>query len=351
MNAALWRCPCGAALDFFPPRAGASGGGGVWRFSNWLPDLPGRNRISLGEPITPVIDLGECVVKLDFLLPTASFKDRGSAIVASFLSAADVKRAVIDSSGNAAASLAAYLARAGIDLEVFVPAGTSPGKLAQVRAYGARLREIPGGREMAGVSARRAAEDGDVYYASHQWSPFFTAGTRTAAFELAEQVIDGVDAVMTPVGAGTLALGICEGFALLAEAGLVRRRPRVFGVQASAFAPLATAFELGLADLPERPLSVAGETMAEGIRVARPPRAGQILAALRATGGGLLAVPDDEIRAAWKDLGHLGLYVEPTAAVGLAGLRSLRRDGVLGEDERCVVVLTGSGLKSEGIEE
>ena len=301
----------------------------------------------LGEPRTALVELRDdgrtAMAKLEGGLPTGSFKDRGTAVTVSWLRARGVREIVVDSSGNAGASFAAYGARAGLRVRVFVPADASPAKLLQVRAHGAIVVTVPGPRSAAGDAARDALKDAgaDVAYGSHLWQPAFLAGTATFAYELFEQLERRApDVVIAPLGGGTLLLGAHLGFARLLAAGLIEHVPRLIGVQSDACAPLARAFRAG------EPDAVAvdpGATIAEGIRIARPPRSRQILAAIRETGGEIVEVSDDEIRAALRKLLARGLFVEPTSAAAYAGLSRSTSPS-----EIAVVALTGHGLKATG---
>jgi threonine synthase len=293
--------------------------------------------VTLGEPITPLVDALGTSYKLEFLMPTGSFKDRGSAVLVGCALEAGVTRAVADSSGNAGASLAAYCARAGIELTVFVPDDASPAKLVQARAYGATVIGVPGGREAAAATARTYAAESGAFHASHGSSPYFLAGTRTVAYELWMQLAGRVPAaIVVPLGAGTLLLGLAEGYQLLVSAGLVARMPRLIGVQAERFAPLARARRGEPAGSEFLEASVA-----EGICVRRPPRAPQILSAVDASGGDILTVSEDAIEAARRELAYTGLYVEATSAAAHAGAAQL--PPALRPD--AIVILTGSGLK------
>jgi threonine synthase len=184
--------------------------------------------VSLGEPATPLVavtlDGLTVTAKLEGALPTGSFKDRGSRVVASALREYGVQGVVIDSSGNAGASLAAYCARAGIVCEVYAPASASATKLAQIRAYGARVVPIDGSRQDVTAAAVSAA------YASHAWTPWFLHGTTTFADEIYRQLARAPDAIVLPVGAGTLLLGIARGFAALARRGAVEAVPRIYAI-------------------------------------------------------------------------------------------------------------------------
>jgi threonine synthase len=321
---------------------------GVWRYRGWLPQVP---PLSLGEPTTGVAEIEvagrSMVAKVEGGLPTGSFKDRGSAVLIAWLRARGAREIVEDSSGNAGASMAAYAARAGLRARIFVPADASPAKLVQVRAHAATLVSVPGPRQAAADAAAAAVERADgagTVYAAHLWQPAFLAGTATFAYELWETLgRRAPDVLVAPLGGGTLLLGVHLGFERLREGGLIDTIPRLVGVQSTASAPLARAFDNGDADAePVQP----GPTIAEGIRIARPPRARQILAAIRKTGGAILAVGDDEVRRSLTDLLRQGLFVEPTSAAAHAGARRLVTDGLVGPRDAVAIALTGHGLKA-----
>ncbi len=320
------------------------GGGGMWRYRNWLPPV---DQITLGEPRTPLIDLrsdqqGMRVLgKLEGLMPTGSFKDRGSALLAGWLRSVGIDDVVIDSSGNAGASLAAYCAASGIGCSVYVPASTSPSKLAQVRAYGATVVIVNGSRAETTQAAMDAPGNG--VYASHVWNPYFLAGTQTFAFEVVEQLGREPDAVVFPLGAGTLLLGAYLGFRALQRAGVINRPPRLYGVQAEACQPLAASF--GGTAGPEP----CGASLAEGILIAHPPRADSVIAAIRETSGAILTVSDDEIAAALIALARQGVYVEPTSAVTQAALAHLSAVDSPQLEHVVVLALTGHGLKAGAV--
>jgi threonine synthase len=346
---APWRCPaCGSPLEMELPPPDPStfadpSAEGVWRYRGWLPPV---EPVELGEPRTAIVDLavggdGEVLAKLEGGLPTGSFKDRGTAVTVSWLRSRGARALVVDSSGNAGASFAAYAARAGLGLRVFVPADASPAKLLQVRAHGATLVAVPGSRSATGDAARATVGGAgpEVAYASHLWHAPFLAGTATFAYEVFEQLGNRApDAVVVPLGGGTLLLGIHLGFTRLREAGMIEALPRLIGVQSSACAPLARAFRDRTA---EADAVEPGPTIAEGIRIALPPRSRQILAAVRETSGEILAVTDDEIRSSVRRLVAQGIFVEPTSAAAYAGLARLDRG-----HETIVLGLTAHGLKA-----
>jgi threonine synthase len=193
---------------------------------------------------------------------------------------------------------------------------------------------VRGGRSAAAVAARQHAEASGAFHLRHGSSEAFLAGTATVAFELWEQLGGTAPpAVVVPVGAGTLLLGLAQGFTALQAVGRIESLPRLYGVQAERFAPLARA-------LRGQPAGELQPTVAEGICVADPPRRDQILDAVRRSGGDLLTVPEEAIAGARDELARGGVYVEPTSAVAHAALPS-----VPGPRADVVVVVTGSGLK------
>ncbi len=339
----MWRCPCGGALDLAPgPGLGrgeiAAGEASLWRYAAALA-VAAPPRVSLGEGWTALVRRrwhgAELYFKLESQMPTGSFKDRGTAVVVNHLLALGVGPVHEDSSGNAGASLAAYAAAAGLECRIFVPAAAPPGKIVQIAATGAELRTVPGSREDVTAAALAFADSGESFYASHNWHPFFIEGTKTLAYELWEQLGFAVpDNILVPTGYGSNVLGLARGFAELQ----VAKPPRLFAVQAANCAALVAA----AAGTPFRPVA----TVADGIATVRPVRPAAVLAAVRGSGGAVVAVPEAEIGPAVLELGRLGLYVEPTAATAAAAARRLLADGTIRPGETTVVVLTGHGLKA-----
>lgn len=316
----------------------------LWRYREAIPLAPDMQPVSLGESVTPLVRITiagfPVLFKQDHLFPTGSYKDRGAAVMMTRLFHLGVRHVVEDSSGNAGCAVAAYAARAGIACDIFVPASTSSAKLVQMEVYGARVHRIAGSRDDVALAAREAAAG--AYYASHVWDPYFVHGTKTFAYEVAEQLgWQAPDAVVVPVGNGTLLLGAFLGFTEMHRSGLITRMPRLVGVQTRACDPLAATLAAGAADLvPVR----SGPTVAEGIAIGRPARWNQILQAVRATGGTILSVSEGAIRQAALTIGRKGYYIEPTAAVAVAGVEELLT--LPGEHETIVSVFTGSGLKA-----
>jgi threonine synthase len=347
----IWRCACGGPLDLepaapFDPRRMGARTATMWRYAEALP-VAGEP-VSLGEPMTPLVAIEHggrrLELKCDYLMPSGSYKDRGSAVLMTHLRSLGIQRAVEDSSGNAGASLAAYAARAGIALTVFCPASASSGKLAQVRLYGAALRLIEGARPRATEALEAHVAASGEFYASHLWHPLFLEGVKTLAFEIAEQRgWRAPDAIICPVGAGSILLGLWRGFGELHEAGIVDRLPRLFAVQAERVCPVYLAHARGADDVEA---VVSQSTLAEGIALPRPVRGREVLRALRETRGGVVRVDEEEIRPGMLALGRHGVAVEPTSAVVIPALDRLRGDKAISDTEQVVLVLSGSALKA-----
>jgi len=334
------------SINDIVPFAEPDPGWGIWRYRMNLPQVSATDRVSLGEGMTPLVRLpefpGDVVAKLEFTCPTGSFKDRGNAIVVSRLKQIGISRVVEDSSGNAGASLAAYCAYAGISCTIYVPASASAGKLAQIRMYGAEIVTVPGVRSAATEAAVAAANAG--YYANHTWDPFFFEGTKTAAFEIVEQLGGAVPArVLLPAGQGTLLLGLAKGFRELAAARRIPRLPQLIAVQSDLCAPIYEAFHRGLASMPKVP--APSQILAEGIATVSPLRWQVILNVVRESAGEVIRVPDRAIPSALSRLGRMGLFVEPTSATVLLAMDQLHERRAVVEGIT-VMMLTGSGLKA-----
>ena len=310
------------------------------------------NAVALGEGNTPLVRLralGDMLglealyAKLEFMNPTGSFKDRGTAALMSVAKEFGAREVVEDSSGNAGASVAAYAARAGIAAHIFAPASAPAAKLSQISVYGATAHLIEGSRQAATDAAMDFAAARGLVYASHNLSPFFLEGTKTFAYEIARQ-FDGRPPkhIVIPVGNGSLLIGAYKGFVELQRNGLIDTMPRLHAVQARAVMPLAAAF----GDDSAPPLSEDAATIAGGISVANPPRLKQSIDALRNTGGTAVAVSDADIARWHALLAHKeGIFAEPTAAAAFAGLELLVKRGTIRQSESTLLPVTGFGLK------
>jgi threonine synthase len=333
-----WRCSCGAplGLEAFPPLPATppepDRDAGLWGLEGFVPV---DRRVTLGEGWTPLIDGDRGVqYKLEHLFPTGSFKDRGAAVVISHAVERGADRVLEDSSGNAGLAIATYAARAGIDAEIFVPSDAKPSKIRAIEGTGATVRQIDGSREDVTAACIAAVEQGEGYYASHAWKPLFLAGTATFALELlAQRDWVAPDAVVTPLGHGTLFLGAGQGFQRLYRAGWIDSVPRLYGVQAGGVAPIAAARG--------NDRDAARNDVADGIQIADPVRRREILDAIETTDGDAIAVTADETERAHERLSPAGLVVEPTSATAVAGLGRLRERGAIKAGDEVVVPLTG----------
>jgi len=364
-----WRCRCGAPLNFADPPVpegpppdpdSFDARAGLWAFDDLIAvgDDP-SDRVTLGEGLTPLVDADEgrepvaaagtavspwnASFKLEYVSPTGSFKDRGATATLTRARELGVERVVEDSSGNAGAAIATYAARAGMAAEIYVPADAKESKLRAIRRAGADPARVEGSRQAVTDACVAALDDGEsAWYASHAWNPAFFEGTATIAYEIAlRRGWDAPDAVVTPLGHGTLFLGAYRGFRRLKRAGWIDAAPRLYGAQAAGVAPVVEALHGPEAAAPDRAVNDA----ADGIQIAEPVRDREIREAIDATGGDALAVTE---AAATRELDRLhaaGFYTEPTCAVAPAALRTLRDRGEIAPDEDVVVPLTGSGLK------
>lgn len=339
-----WRCTCGGPLEFAgtptpegPPEH-LERERGLWAFDSLLPI---QRRVTLGEGFTPLVDAPDwdATFKLEYVFPSGSFKDRGATTTLSRAAALGVDRVVEDSSGNAGAAVAQYAARAGIEADIYVPEGVKQSKLAAIEGTGANALQIPGTRQDVTEACIEAVERGGAWYASHAWNPSFFAGTATMAYEITAQRGWTVpDAVVIPLGHGTLFLGAYRGFTRLRDAGWTESVPRLLGVQADGVSPIADALH-GAEE------GVDQNDAADGIQITDPVRRDQILTAVADTDGDVIALGESETASARSALHRAGFYVEPTSAIAVAGLEAYRDRG-LSDDADVVVPLTGSGLKT-----
>ncbi|MFC7098416.1 pyridoxal-phosphate dependent enzyme [Halobaculum marinum] len=343
-----WRCACGHPLDYAerplpdgpaPDPASVDTRDGLWSFDAFLPESP---LVTLGEGMTPLVDAADwdAQFKLEYVFPTGSFKDRGATTTVSRAAALGVDTVVEDSSGNAGAAIATYAARAGIDAEIYVPASVKDAKLRAIRRAGATPVKTEGPRQATTDACVDAVTAGAGWYASHAWNPAFFAGTATFAYETAlQRDWDAPDAVVLPLGHGTLFLGAYRGFRALEEAGWIDSLPRLYGAQAAGYAPIVEA--LHGAD------AAAGTNdVADGIQIPEPTRGHQIRDAIADTGGDAIALDEAAVETELAALHAAGFYTEPTCAIAPAALRVLRERGAIDADEDVVVPLTGSGLKT-----
>jgi threonine synthase len=322
------------------------GGGSclIDRYASHLPVTARTPRLTLGEGGTPLVraprleeetGIPEVWLKVEGMNPTGSFKDRGMVVAVAKAMEEGAASVLCASTGNTAASAAAYAARAGIPCAVVLPAGNvALGKLAQAIVFGARVVPIRGSFDDALVLVKQMAAAGEATLVNSV-NPYRIEGQKTAAFEICEHLGDAPDALFIPVGNAGNITAYWKGFVEAAAGGLAARRPRMFGFQAAG----AAAFVRG-APVP-RP-----ETVATAIRVGAPHSWQGGIAARDESGGAIEAVTDEEILDAYSYLARCeGVFCEPASAASVAGLRQRARRRALEGVERVVCVLTGSGLK------
>ena len=350
-----YKCDCGSALNLIAdsrilPNAQVPAAMSLWRYREALPIDAETDIVTLGEGMTPLmpldVDEPEHFVKLDYLCPTGSYKDRGASVLLTHLKALGVESVVEDSSGNAGAAIAAYSARAGIHCTIYCPESTSQGKLKQISAYGAELKLVPGNRMATTEAVKLAAET--TCYASHNWHPFFLEGTKTLAYEIVEQL--GWRApthVICPVGFGSIYLGLFVGFRELNAQGIIKDIPRLLGVQPDVCCPIYNAYTEDTSSISR--MAQTGETLAEGITAELPIRGDNILEALRSTNGAFTTVDDTDIKAGLETLAAKGIYVEPTSAVVVRAYQKFKGEGIITTGDQVVSILTGIGLKASSV--
>ena len=299
--------------------------------------------VTLGEGMTPVVRLDENVMlKMDYFMPTLSFKDRGAAALIAHCKSIGVDRVVQDSSGNAGNAVAAYCAKAGIACEIFVPEGTSPKKINMIRAHGAVCTVVPGSRDHCADVCRAKVEEEGVFYANHVYNPFFYEGTKTYIYEVYEQLGRIPEHLVIPVGNGTLFLGAMYALEHLLASGCIDHMPQIIALQSEHCDPLLRASERGMAvpaDVTPRP------TLAEGIAIGKPMRGAEILALAKKHSVRFVHAPEEEILEARTVLARKGVYCEHTTAANYAAYLSYCR--TYGPTPDCLITMCGAGLKSD----
>jgi threonine synthase len=317
---------------------------GLWRYRKSI-RIPSADTTTLGEGWTPLVPSdwngASVLMKCEHMMPSGSFKDRGTSVLFNYLKQCGTTEILEDSSGNAGASYATYAAALGLDCRIMVPASAPVGKKTQIAAMGGRIEAIEGSREDVALAALKAAEA--TFYASHNWQPFFIEGTKTLAFEIWEQLGFSVpDNIVVPLGYGSNVIGLHVGFLELQAAGEIDSLPRIFGAQAANCAALYAALKAGgtAADFP------ISATLADGIASEKPVRIAEVMAAMRQTGGTIVVADEDEIAMAFRRLADAGFFVEPTSATAGAVLSRLIGARIVGREETTVLVLTGHGLKA-----
>lgn len=332
---------------------GTSGQPGVWRFRKALPFAPETEAVSLSEGMTPLVPvprtgagagLKDLWVKNEGQNPSSSFKDRGMTVAVTRAVRGGSKLLICASTGNTAASMAAYAARAGVTAMVTVPAGkVAGGKLTQVYAYGAKIVRVEGDFDAALDFTLKVAEEIKELAVMNSVNPYRIEGQKTNAFEVYEQLGFRVpDYVVLPVGNAGNISAIWKGWKELKGWGISDSLPRMVAVQAAGAQPIVEAFQSGRDSV----VAVHPHTVASAINIGNPASWKKALAALRESDGMAIAVTDEETIAARMELASAeGIFVEPASAVPLAAVKKLR--GRLEPDATVVCVCTGNGLKDQ----
>lgn len=343
-------CSCGGLwqLDYTPPAFDLDlinrSVWGLFRYRRFLPLTGDTWRdVTLGEGMTPLVPLDQDVLlKMDYYMPTLSFKDRGAAVLVAHMKSIGVEAAVQDSSGNAGNSVAAYCGRCGIACDIYVPEGTSPGKIAMIQAHGATAHVVPGSRDHCADVCRAQVEQEGKYYANHVYNPFFYQGTKTYLYEVYEQLGRIPAHLFVPLGNGTLFLGVVLALEELLAAGCIDHFPKVIAIQSERCDPFVKAAAVHSPDpAPVTPTP----TMAEGISIGVPMRGREILEAIYRYDMDLITAPEDRILEARSYLARRGIYCEHTTAANLAAY--WHYCDTHGRTPDSLLTMCGAGLKSD----
>jgi threonine synthase len=317
----------------------------MWRYREFLPPSMRKTPVTLGEGYTPLVQAPtpNIYFKLEYLNPTGSFKDRGTAAMMTSLRniLGNVQGVCEDSSGNAGASVAAYCAFLGLNCVIFGGGSMVSEKVLQVRMYGADLRLVDGPRQKVEEEAVKHAEKNGLIYVGHTWNPYFIEGMKTVAYEVAEQTgWNPPDIIYLPVSAGTLLIGLYKGFRDMVEAGVIEKIPQIVAVQPQLNAPLYAAYKK------QNPAPyLVGGSIADALTQTNPPRLRQMVDMLEVFGGDVEVVSDEDIIKAHKQLAWAGFYAELSSAAAYAAVRK-RLDEIVSSPQRVLVILTGLGHKS-----
>jgi threonine synthase len=292
------------------------------------------------------MDFGQLWIKDESRNPTASFKDRASAVVVARARETGAQVVVTASTGNAGAALAGMAAAVGQEAVIFAPRTAPPAKVAQLLIFGARVLLVEGNYDQAFDLSVQASQEFGWYCRNTGYNPFTLEGKKTAALEiwetiLARQTLDRPLTIFVSVGDGNIISGLHKGFKDLQALGWLERMPRLFGVQAEGSAAVANAYFAGTETI--TPVSAA--TLADSISVDLPRDGVRAVRAARDTQGTYLVVSDSEILAGIAALGKVGIFAEPAGATSYAGFLKAVDKGLVGPDDPILVLNTGSGLK------
>ena len=326
----------------------------LWRFRELLPLPQNVDPISLGEGGTPLLradrlggqlGLADLWIKDESVNPTQSFKARGMSVAVSMAKHLGATKLAVPSAGNAGGALAAYAARAGLEAYIFMPYDTPQLNVIECCELGARVQLIDGLITDCAAQIARRKTQRSWFEMSTLKEPYRLEGKKTLGYELAEQLAWRLpDVILYPTGGGTGLIGMWKAFAEMEALGWIdAKRPRMYCVQASGCAPIVRAFEAGADHAVEFPNA---QTRASGLRVPKAIGDFLMLRILRESGGGAIAIDDDEMIRVTREVGGAeGLFIAPEGAACFAALRFLIDSGTIKLDEQVVVFNTASGIK------
>ena len=299
--------------------------------------------VTMGEGRTPIIRLDDDVMlKMDYMMPTLSFKDRGAATLVAHMKAIGVKSCVQDSSGNAGNAVAAYAARAGIRCEIFVPEGTSPSKIRMIESHGAKVNVVPGTRDHCADVCRAKVHEEGAYYANHVYNPFFYEGMKAYIYETLEQLGRIPANIVVPVGNGTLFIGVVKALEHLEASGVIEKFPQIIALQSENCNPL---FKAALEHAPHPAAITPKPTMAEGIAIGVPMRGDELLQMAYRHNVAFVCAPEDKILEARAKIAARGIYCEHTTAANYAAYLAYCEKH--GPTPDTLITMCGAGIKSD----
>jgi threonine synthase len=325
----------------------------IWRYSDFLP-FETRPQSALAAGVTPLVradrlaerlGIGEVWVKNDAANPTHSFKDRVVTVALAKAQELGYEVVACASTGNLANAVAAHAAAAGLESYVFVPADLEEQKILATGVYGTNLVAVNGNYDDVNRLCTELSGERDWAFVNVNMRPYYSEGSKTVAFEVAEQLgWELPDRVVVPIASGSLITRIARGFEEWLEVGLVEGElPKFNGAQAEGCSPVAQAYEAGR----DFCAPVKPQTIAKSLAIGNPADGPYAIDLARRTEGGIDSVTDDEIRAGIKLLAETtGIFTETAGGVTTATLAKLAKRGEIGRDERVVLVITGEGLKT-----
>lgn len=345
-----------------PQKISSSKDFSIWRYADLLPlsDVQkfapplqvGWTPLYRSTMLGAQLGLSNLFFKDDGRNPTASFKDRASAVVVAKARELGVEIITTASTGNAGAALAGLAAAAKMPAVIFVPQTAPPAKIAQLLIFGSRVILVKGNYDQAVALCLAASKEFGWYCRNTAYNPYTVEGKKTAAFEICEQLTkdegqwaegwSAPDSIFVSVGDGNIISGLWKGLCDLAVLGWIDQMPKLYGIQAEGSAACYNAWKAGTEEI----TPVNAQTVADSISADLPLDGVRAVRAVRETGGAYLTVTDDEILAAIPELARgEAIFVEPAASAAYAGLKKAAAQGLIKSDERVVVMLTGNGLK------